>query len=651
MAGLLAAAVSGLFCAQLAWSAAASAGPVLQPCSASYIGVPGSGQSSTSSVEMDTLGAWVQADSGKAGQKLRSSTLLSYPAVAWYHYVKPRLKFNWDGLGSSEVTGEKNLTALIKSDRARATAAGCANAPILIAGYSQGAEVAVRTIDALSRAARNTISVALLGNPSFTANVPGDLDLNKYAYYGIRPSFLAGQRYTLKSDVISRTIDLCAASDPICAYHLSLVPGLADGRSAHYHYGTLTYQGLTLVNYAANFLWGHRAGAWIPTEAPLPANARGSTGEALSGVSCPSAAHCVAVGNYDDDQGGAGLLLTDSGGSWTAAPAPVPGKAGSGAGNGTLSGVSCPSISHCVAVGSYDDAASVEEGLVVTGSGGSWTAVKAPLPANSGAGYGIYQALLTGVSCSSASQCVAVGEYWDSQGGQHGLLLTLSKGSWRAAEAPLPDVAAGGGWLTGVSCPSASQCVAVGEYGAAGTGGVGMLLTSKDGSWKAAQAPRPANSAEAGDTVSAVSCPSVSQCVAVGNYGPSTNGQMGLLLTDSGGSWKAAEAPLAANGVNGGVGGLPGVSCGAAGQCVAVGQYFSKSGDDYDQGLLLTDSGGSWKAAQAPLPANTQKAFGTITQGWLNAVSCPPAAQCVAVGNYAATSGSGGLLLTQASPS
>ena len=226
---------------------------------------------------MDTLGTWVQVDSAKAGQQLRNSTLLSYPAVAWYRYVTPSLSFNWNGLGSSEVTGEAKLTALINSDRAQAGAAGCPNAPILIAGYSQGAEVVVRTIDALPQAVRNTISVALLGDPSFTANVAGDLDLNQYAYYGIRPSFLAGQRYTLKSDVISRTIDLCAASDPICAYHLSLVPALAPplNSSAHYHYVTLTYKGLTLVNYAADFLWAHRAPASPPTSPqPLPGAGR-----------------------------------------------------------------------------------------------------------------------------------------------------------------------------------------------------------------------------------------------------------------------------------------------------------------------------------------------------------------------------------------
>ncbi|MGH3224285.1 MAG: hypothetical protein ACRDPY_37320, partial [Streptosporangiaceae bacterium] len=359
-------------------------------------------------------------------------------------------------------------------------------------------------------------------------------------------------------------------------------------------------------------------------------------------MSCPSASQCVAVGNYDvADQGdvdGAGLLLTGSGGSWTASQAPLPANAEPGDANAALSGVSCPSVSQCVAVGTYSDTAGNTQGLVVTGSDASWTAEETPLPANAGDSPGTYVAQPFAVSCPSASQCVAVGEYKDGQGSWQGLLLTLSNGSWTAAEAPLPDNALGStDFLTGVSCPSAAQCVAVGEYGAGGAGVDGMLLTDTDGSWTAVPAPLPANNAEAGNTVSAVSCPSVSQCVAVGNYGPSTNGQMGLLLTDSGGSWTVAEAPLAADGANGGEAPVPAVSCGAVSQCVAGGIYYSTSGGDYEQGLLLTDSDGSWSAAPAPLPANAQTIDGTVTQASVNGASCSSAAQCVAVGNYAAT--------------
>jgi hypothetical protein len=237
--------------------------PVVQPCSASFIGVPGSGQTAISSMEMSAVQAWVAVDAAKtAGQKLRNSEILPYPAVPWYKYVKlglhnTALQVNWNNLGQSEVAGEKNLLAQVNADRAASAKAGCASAPILLAGYSQGAEVVIRAVDALPQSVRSSVSVALLGNPSFNPGRPGDLDLNTSpGLRGIRPSFLLGQMYTLTSDILKRTIDICAASDPICAYHVSEIPALATGTSAHYEYLILTHGGTTLTDLAANSLWG-----------------------------------------------------------------------------------------------------------------------------------------------------------------------------------------------------------------------------------------------------------------------------------------------------------------------------------------------------------------------------------------------------------
>jgi hypothetical protein len=234
-------------------------------CSPSYIGVPGSGQSSSSSKEMSRVGSLVAAKATNAGLALRHNVNLSYPAVAWYRYIAPSLSLNWNGLGKSEATGEASLIQLINSYRGQASAAGCASAPILLAGYSQGAEVVIRTVDALPAATRKTIAVALLGNPSFTPGRAGDYNQNKATYRGIRPSLVAGQRYNTVSDVLPRTIDICAPSDPICAFHKSELLGLADGRSAHYHYTTLTTGGITLTQRAANSLWAHK-----PTATPDP---------------------------------------------------------------------------------------------------------------------------------------------------------------------------------------------------------------------------------------------------------------------------------------------------------------------------------------------------------------------------------------------
>ena len=122
---------------------------------------------------------------------------------------------------------------------------------------------------------------------------------------------------------------------------------------------------------------------------------------------------CVAVGEYQDTSGNyQGLLLTGSGSSWTAAEAPLPADASSTGGAG-LTGVSCPSASQCVVAGHYAGASGATQGLLLTGSGDSWTATRAPAPSNAdGSGY----AYVMGVSCASASQCVADGDYKDTSG-------------------------------------------------------------------------------------------------------------------------------------------------------------------------------------------------------------------------------------------
>ena len=62
------------------------------------------------------------------------------------------------------------------------------------------------------------------------------------------------------------------------------------------------------------------------------------------------------------------------------------------------------------------------EGMVLTDSAGSWTAAEAPLPANASAGGSNG---LESVSCSSASQCVAVGDCADASGRFENLVLTF----------------------------------------------------------------------------------------------------------------------------------------------------------------------------------------------------------------------------------
>ena len=131
---------------------------------------------------------------------------------------------------------------------------------------------------------------------------------------------------------------------------------------------------------------------------PLPAGAATTPGADIAGLSCPSVTQCVAVGSYVDSTGRQqGLLLTRTGSTWTAAKSPLPAGAGTNPWAG-LDGVSCPATSHCTAAGGYQNTASQSVGLLLSWSGSTWKAFSAPASAY----------LLHAISCPTLTRCVAV---------------------------------------------------------------------------------------------------------------------------------------------------------------------------------------------------------------------------------------------------
>jgi hypothetical protein len=376
---------------------------------------------------------------------------------------------------------------------------------------------------------------------------------------------------------------------------------------------------------------------WTASQAPVPPG--GNSPELLS-VSCSQPTRCVAVGDYTDKSGrGQGLLLTRSGGSWAAAKAPLPATASDP--SPFLNGVSCPSATACVAVGQYRDTSGHVQGWLLTRSGASWTSARAPLPVNAAAKT---FATLNGVSCPSPAYCVAVGWYHNKSGVGEGLILTRSGATWTAAQAPQPANAAAAPWLflDGVSCPSPSACLAFGSYTDKSGDEPSLLLTKSGSRWVPSQPPHLPKDTIFG--VSGVSCVSAASCAAVGGGGsPAEAWGHSELYNLSGGSWKAVRAPLPRNAGNFAASGLDGVSCATPQSCIVAGSYPDEHTFN-PAALLLTWANGSWMAAQAPLPANGAVDAG---QSDLNAVSCTSPATCTAVGIYTPkTSGVAGLILT-----
>lgn len=102
-------------------------------------------------------------------------------------------------------------------------------------------------------------------------------------------------------------------------------------------------------------------------------------------------------------------------------------------------------------------------------------------PANAGSDPGL---VVNSVSCVSAGNCAAVGDYSDRSGSFEGLLLSEVSGRWsRGVEAGLPATAGNGRYgrhaeITSVSCSQAGTCAAVGFYNDGSNNDQGLLLNA-----------------------------------------------------------------------------------------------------------------------------------------------------------------------------
>ena len=159
-------------------------------------------------------------------------------------------------------------------------------------------------------------------------------------------------------------------------------------------------------------------------------------------------------------------------------------------------------------------------------------------------------------------------------------------------------------------------------------------------SWSAINAPLPANAVPGqGLTLASTSCPVDGWCIAVGDYlavAGTTYYEPGLIVSESGNTWNAIAAPVPANAAADPQGLLQSVTCSGPGSCVAVGRYLDASGAT--QGLVEQLSNGAWTPAEVVLPAGSLTT-GSSAYAELTSVSCPSSGSCTAVGLYTPNTG------------
>jgi hypothetical protein len=346
--------------------------------------------------------------------------------------------------------------------------------------------------------------------------------------------------------------------------------------------------------------------AWSVTPTPN----RGSGTDQLSGVSCAGAKFCMAVGNY----GGGIQTLTAgwNGRAWSIIPSPTPRHSASPIG---LSGVSCTSSSFCVAVGLYEPLSPVPSNrpLVETWNGKAWSITPSP---------GVNSSQLLGVSCVSATRCVAVGANGNTSQGST-LVESWNGKAWSVIHSPSVGT---NDTLQSVTCRSASSCIAVGSR----EGSFGMLTLVE--SWNGSQwsvVPSPNKNSQQNNFLTGVSCASATSCEAVGGYTVSVGLVRNLAESWNGKRWSLVSIPNRGAQSNF----LGGVSCPSAASCVATGfsLYGPASGPGNGKTLIESWNGSRWAVTPSPSPRADNELF---------AVTCTSATACEAVGFY----GKGSLL-------
>jgi hypothetical protein len=299
---------------------------------------------------------------------------------------------------------------------------------------------------------------------------------------------------------------------------------------------------------------------FLVTPAPAP-----PSGELLEGVTCASISFCVAVGS-------SGYVVSSTNpaagaGAWSAVKADA---------DEHLSAVSCPTSSLCVAA---DLKGNILTSTSPASGAGAWTV--APVDPS---GRGI-----TGVSCPTTSLCVAVDYAGDVVTSTN---PTGGATAWVVTPVDLsPTGYLGANPMYAVSCASASMCAAV-DF-------VGNVIVSSSptggaGSWAASAISR--------DILFDVACPATSLCLAAASNGDvhtSTAPDMGPS------AWKASEVePHTTN--------VTAVACASITFCVA--------GDidgDLTSARNPTGGAGAW---------TSQRVAQAIT-----GVACPSTTLCIAV--------------------
>lgn len=357
----------------------------------------------------------------------------------------------------------------------------------------------------------------------------------------------------------------------------------------------------------------------------------------LNSISCVNATTCVAVGST----GSAGAIVTTTNGQTFTAQNVVAGVV-------NLSGVSCASVSYCVAVGSMSSGSTTVGALLYSTNFTTYSQATIPASTN-----------LNAVSCViNSTYCYAAGSLNTSEI----IISSAQAGNWILDSSPKgpssinaiscvsPDIcvavspdgyvldtfAGGYSWFLdprapgaiagylGLNCPSSSFCMLSGQQNSGVGNLISVSLNQSGNSYYL-------NSIAQDLSIFSVSCPTVTNCVAVAF---SNTGSEVLSTTNATASVDIVSTSLYAYF-------LLSVSCPSASNCMAVGDNATGS-----PVVLVSLNGGiSWSNVSPNIP-NSGVSL-------LTSVDCPSTSTCYATdtnGHVISTTNFGGSFSVASTP-
>ncbi len=326
------------------------------------------------------------------------------------------------------------------------------------------------------------------------------------------------------------------------------------------------------------FVASEVAGVWHPAQSIPGLDALNSANHARATViSCGSGGNCAAGGYFlDASLHYRAFVVNQINGVWKSAIA-VPGILSlSNAGNAQVTALSCRARSSCSAGGYINGGSNHQQPFVVTELNGSWglpVVVVNDASFNAGG-----KAQITALSCTSVGNCTAGGFYRDKSTNQQPFLMSQVGGNWNAPF-DVPGVAAlnaANASVTAVSCDAAGGCAVGGFF----TGAFGrqqpFLISESAATWSpltvVSNASNVANNTRA--QITAVACDPTGFCGAGGFFTAPGNHVEAFVLGRTNSQWGSSSVLPGSDVLNVGNAALvTALSCPAVGYCAAVGNY------------------------------------------------------------------------------